>query len=105
MVYLLRQTMLMQTSLIQTSLSSRFLEYRFMISRTLRLSALVAITISIFASEGRCALPPEVKKELTALGKELKEVPGMVKKKEVDQAKELIKKTGRNIRTTNSSTC
>jgi mono/diheme cytochrome c family protein len=69
-----------------------------MISRTLRLSALVAITISIFASEGRCALPPEVKKELTALGKELKEVQGMLKKKEVDQAKELIKKTEDRIK-------
>jgi predicted RNase H-like nuclease (RuvC/YqgF family) len=43
-------------------------------------------------------LPPEVKKELTALGKELKEVQGMVKKKEIDQAKELIKKTEDRIK-------
>ena len=79
--------------LIQTSPLQSVFGIPFMIFRTLRISALVAITISIFASEGRCALPPEVKKELTALGKELKEVQGMVKKKEVDQAKELIKKT------------
>ncbi len=93
MVPVLRRTMLIQTSPLQSVFGMPF-----MISRTLRLSALVAISISIFASEGRCALPPEVKKELTALGKELKEVQGMVKKKEVDQAKELIKKTEERIK-------
>lgn len=38
------------------------------------------------------ALPPEVKKELSELARELKDVSGMIKKKEIDQAKELIRK-------------
>lgn len=40
----------------------------------------------------KAALPPEVKKELLELSKELKDVSGLVRKKEVEKAKELIKK-------------
>lgn len=38
------------------------------------------------------ALPPEVRKELTELGKELKEAPQLIKKKQVDEAKAVIQK-------------
>lgn len=43
-------------------------------------------------------LPPEVRKELTELMKELKDVNSRVRKKEVDQAKEIIKKVEDRIK-------
>ncbi|MEY2727538.1 MAG: hypothetical protein RLZZ458_3405 [Planctomycetota bacterium] len=44
------------------------------------------------------AIPPETKKELGELAKELKEVPGLIKKKEVDKAKELIAKADARVK-------
>ncbi len=51
------------------------------------LSAIVYVT-----PVANATLPPEVRKELSELMKELKDVNSLVKKKEVDQAKEIIKK-------------
>ncbi|HQZ68410.1 MAG TPA: hypothetical protein PLY87_25150 [Planctomycetaceae bacterium] len=51
------------------------------------LAAFVATT-----SVASATLPPETKKELTDLMKELREVSSLVRKKEVDKAKEIIKK-------------
>ena len=60
---------------------------------TLWLSAIV-ITLPVV----NAALPPEVRKELSELMKELKDVNSHVKKKEVDQAKEIIRKTEDRIK-------
>ncbi len=57
------------------------------------LIACLALSSVVIAPKPACAaLPPEVRKELSDLMKELKDVTGMIKKKEVDQAKEIIKK-------------
>jgi len=57
------------------------------------LAPLLTLTVVLTAAPtAAAALPPEVKKELSELGKELKDVASMIRKKEVDQAKELIKK-------------
>ena len=60
---------------------------------TLWLSAII-ITVPVV----NAALPPEVRKELSELMKELKDVNSHVKKKEVDQAKEIIRKTEDRIK-------
>ncbi len=60
---------------------------------TLWLSAIV-ITLPVV----NATLPPEVRKELSELMKELKDVNSHVKKKEVDQAKEIIRKTEDRIK-------
>ena len=57
------------------------------------LSAIVFMTPAVNAT-----LPPEVRKELSELVKELKDVNSLVKKKEVDQAKEIIKKAEDRIK-------
>lgn len=62
-----------------------FLRQPFMTA--LSLSAIVFITPVVNAT-----LPPEVRKELSELMKELKDVNSLVKKKDVDQAKAIIKK-------------
>jgi hypothetical protein len=61
-------------------------------SRTVQgfLTAMLLLTWS--ADVVPAALPPEVKKELTELSRELKEVSGLVKKKDIDGAKALIQK-------------
>ncbi len=59
---------------------------------TIRSLAVLLATLLIASTTAMAAIPPEVKKELGDLAKELKGVSALVKKKEVDQAKELIKK-------------
>jgi hypothetical protein len=44
------------------------------------------------------AIPPETKKELSELAKELKEVPGLIKKKELEQAKEIISRVDARVK-------
>lgn len=61
--------------------------FRSLLATTLMLTAIVAVSPTT-----RGALPPEVKKELSELSKELKDVSGLIKKKEVDKAKELVRK-------------
>ncbi len=61
------------------------------------LRRLMVITLTFSAimnatSMASANLPPETRKELADLMKELKDVGGLIKKKEVDKAKELIKK-------------
>ncbi len=56
-------------------------------------TTLTVLTAIVIASPVVIAtLPPEVRKELSELMKELKDVNGHVRKNEVDQAKEIIKK-------------
>ena len=57
----------------------------------LRLSLLVLFVVS-FVAECRAAIPPEVRKELLTLSREIRGVTTMIRKKEVDEAKALIKK-------------
>ena len=60
--------------------------------------SVLALLIGTITSTATAALPPEVKKELSELAKELKTVSGLIKKKEVDQAKEIISKTEERIK-------
>ncbi|MEJ7591886.1 MAG: c-type cytochrome domain-containing protein [Planctomycetaceae bacterium] len=60
---------------------------RQLFTAAIMLSAIVCMTPVVNAT-----LPPEVRKELSELMKELKDVNSHVKKKEVDQAKAIIKK-------------
>lgn len=57
----------------------------------------LALLMGMTTSSVVAALPPEVKKELSELTKELKGISGLIKKKEVDQAKELVKKMEERI--------
>jgi len=61
--------------------------FRQLLTTAIVLSAIVCVIPVVNAT-----LPPEVRKELSELMKELKDVNSLVKKKEVDQAKEIIKK-------------
>lgn len=61
------------------------------LDRFFKTSVLLAACI-VLAPNASATLPPETKKELTDLMKELKEVNSLVRKNEVDQAKEVIKK-------------
>ena len=47
------------------------------------------------------ALPPEVKKELSELNRELRPVTGMIRKKQVDEAKAIIQKVEDRIKELN----
>ena len=58
----------------------------------------VALFMGMLTSTTLAALPPDVKKELTELAKELKGIAGLIKKKEVDQAKEIISKTEERLK-------
>ena len=69
-----------------------------MFLRRLLATSIVLFAIANDAPIGSAALPPEVRKELSEMLKELKDVNGHVKKKEVDQAKEIIKKTEDRIK-------
>lgn len=61
-------------------------------SLTVQIVALLLAFTLLTSATAMAAIPPEVKKELGDLAKELKGVSALVKKKEVDQAKELIQK-------------
>lgn len=54
--------------------------------------SLFILTVSFSLTPAFAALPPEVKKELTQLSSELRPIVGMVRKKEVDEAKAIIQK-------------
>lgn len=69
-----------------------------MFFRSLLFTSVVLASTFMTVPVASGALPPEVRKELSDLTKELKGVTGMVKKKEVDQAKELIRKTEDRIK-------
>ncbi|MEI6539278.1 MAG: c-type cytochrome domain-containing protein, partial [Planctomycetota bacterium] len=56
------------------------------------MTALVLTAIVFITPVVNATLPPEVRKELSELMKELKDVNSLVKKKDVDQAKAIIKK-------------
>ena len=58
----------------------------------------VALFMGMLTSTTLAALPPDVKKELTELAKELKGIAGLIKKKEVDQAKEIISKAEERLK-------
>ena len=60
------------------------------------LTVLTAIVVA--APIGNATLPPEVRKELSELMKELKDVNSHVRKKEVDQAKQIIQKVEDRIK-------
>lgn len=55
-------------------------------------SFLLLLSFVLLAECASAAIPPETKKELVELTKELKDVTSLLKKKEVDKAKELIQK-------------
>ena len=63
-----------------------------MIFRQLFTTLTVFTALVVAAPIGNATLPPEVRKELSELVKELKNVNSHVRKKEVDQAKEIISK-------------
>lgn len=63
-----------------------------MFSRHLFTTCTLLAAIVVSAPVVSATLPPEVRKELSELVKELKDVNSHVRKKEVDQAKEIIKK-------------
>ena len=63
-----------------------------MFSRHLFTTCTLLAAIVVSAPVVNATLPPEVRKELSELVKELKDVNSHVRKKEVDQAKEIIKK-------------
>ena len=69
-----------------------------MFPRFVLITTVVLTAIVIAAPVGSAALPPEVRKELTEMMKELKDVNGHVKKKEVDQAKAIIQKAEDRIK-------
>ncbi|MEQ9407076.1 MAG: c-type cytochrome domain-containing protein [Fuerstiella sp.] len=58
----------------------------------LALLILTCLLTSHFPTDVSAALPPEVRKELTELSRELRGVSSLVRKKEVDEAKALIRK-------------
>jgi predicted phage gp36 major capsid-like protein len=58
-----------------------------------RLIAMLALSAMVMSVRfANAALPPEVRRELSELTKELNEVKNHVRKKDVDQAKEIIRK-------------
>lgn len=61
-------------------------------------TTLVLLVIVSTAPVANATLPPEVRKELSELVKELKDVHSHVRKKEVDQAKEIIRKAEDRIK-------
>ena len=63
--------------------------HRRLLTAAIVLSAFVMMTAAVNAAVN-AALPPETRKELSDLMKELKDVSGLVKKKDIDQAKEII---------------
>ena len=63
-----------------------------MLIRSMLVIPVVVSVLSVPFRPATAALPPEVRKELTELTRELKDVNGLIKKKEVDQAKALIQK-------------
>ena len=61
----------------------------------------LTVTFSLIVLSPRlsiAALPPELRKELSDLTKELKEISGLIRKNEVDAAKALIQKTEERVR-------
>ncbi len=62
------------------------------------MTTLVLLAIVVAAPVVNATLPPEVRKELSELMKELKDVNSHVRKKEVDQAKEIIRKAEDRIK-------
>ena len=69
-----------------------------MLLRRLLTAALVVFAFVRMTPVANAALPPETKKELSDLAKELKDVSGLVKKKEVDQAKAIVSKVEDRIK-------
>lgn len=69
-----------------------------MFLRQLFTTALVLLAIVNTACVANATLPPEVRKELSELVKELKDVNSLVRKKEVDQAKEIVRKAEDRIK-------
>jgi hypothetical protein len=61
-----------------------------MLNRRLLTVALALSAFVTMTAAANAALPPETRKELSDLMKELKDVNGLVKKKDVEQAKEII---------------
>jgi hypothetical protein len=62
----------------------------FMLHRRLLTAAIVLSAFVMMTAAVNAALPPETRKELSDLMKELKDVSGLVKKKDIEQAKEII---------------
>ncbi|MEY3459912.1 MAG: hypothetical protein RL215_3069, partial [Planctomycetota bacterium] len=58
----------------------------------------VLVAVLLFCVPAAWAIPPETKKELGELAKELKEVSALLKKKEVEQAKEIIAKAEARVK-------
>ena len=58
--------------------------------RSLLVNVLSTVVVISAASCAVAALPPETRKELADLQKQLKEAPALLKKNEVDKVKELI---------------
>ena len=60
--------------------------------RIFRSVVAAALLLGLTTESSRAALPPEVRKELTELQKELRDVTSLIRKKEVDAAKAIIQK-------------
>ena len=58
---------------------------------------LLALFLLSLAMECHAAIPPEVRRELLSLTRELRGVTTMIRKKEVDEAKALIKKVEEKV--------
>ncbi|MDG1897025.1 MAG: hypothetical protein P8J37_19120 [Fuerstiella sp.] len=57
-----------------------------------------ALFLGVLSPSVPAALPPEVKKELSELNRELRPVTGMIRKKQVDEAKAIIQKVEDRIK-------
>lgn len=77
--------------------SRLFCQFRSVVSLLLAAAFCVA-PAAAFLAPAAPAIPPEAKKELTELAKELKEVPALIRKKEVDKAKEIIAKADARVK-------
>ena len=66
--------------------------------RPIAISSVFVLLTGAFLPTVSAALPPEVKKELTELNRELRPVTGMIRKKQVDEAKAIIQKVEDRIK-------
>jgi len=69
-----------------------------MLHRRLLTAAIVFSTCVTMSAAVNAALPPETRKELSDLMKDLKDVNGLVKKKDIEQAKEIIARVEERIK-------
>jgi len=86
---------MMHASLTRIPPGFRYEDFPMRLMTTLVLSLLFS---GLLLPTVSAALPPEVKKELTELNRELRPVTGMIRKKQVDEAKAIIQKVEDRIK-------